>query len=121
MGLLDWFINRPAQFDPDVPSEDVLANKQRDYPDQSTSETRRWLSGKNAGTGDALRRLPAQDAGGSPAEIEVSAANWSAMPVLHAFFARPEDLSSACSYSRNLRTFFDKYPGSWTRLVSFSE
>ena len=112
MGLLDWFINRPAQFDPDVPSEDVLA-KAIDKAITLTNPRLKLVDGYQERMRgpvtrcvDYLRRTLAD----LPAEIEVSVANWSAMPVLHAFFARPEDLSSALCHSRNLRTFFDKYP-----------
>ena len=45
-----------------------------------------------------------------PPEIDISLANWATEPALRAFFARPEDLSGALGRSRNLRTFFAKYP-----------
>lgn len=112
MGLLDWFINRPAQFDPDAPSEDVLT-KAIDKAITLTNPRLKLVDGYQERLRapvtrcvDYLRRTLTD----LPAEIEVSAANWASEPVLHAFFARPEELSNALGHSRNLRTFFGKYP-----------
>jgi hypothetical protein len=112
MGLLDWFINRPAQFDPDALSDEAVA-KAIDKAITLTNPRLKLVDGYQERLRgpvkqcvDYLRRALTD----LPAEIEVSVANWSSEPVLHAFFARPEELSSALGHSRNLRTFFGKYP-----------
>lgn len=112
MGIIDWFKNRPTQFDSDRQSNQltlwaidkaitltnprlklVHAYQERLAPAVETSV--RYLR-------QTLQTLPAP--------INVSAANWSADPALRAFFVTASDIPSALARSSNLHTLFDKYP-----------
>ena len=112
MGILDWFKNRPAQFDPDRVSD----------------ETVRWAVEKAITlTNPRLKLLPDCDRRLKPAvetTIEflraqvqvlpelrtVSSAAWSSDPVWRAFFVAPSDIPAVLGRSDNLRTLFDKFP-----------
>lgn len=112
MGILDWFKNRAAQFDPDGRNDEIVA-KAIDKAITLTNPRLRLLSSYE----EALR-FPVEKCVdylrasmmALPSAIEVAAANWAAEPVLRAFFAGAADLPAALGRSRNLRTFFDKYP-----------
>ena len=111
MGLLDWFKNRPAQFDPELLSDEVVAqaidkaitltNPRLKLLDSCEEALRRPVEKCIAYLRDTISALP------SP--VPVSEANWASEPVLRAFFASAPDLSAMLGRSRNLRTFFDKY------------
>ena len=113
MGILDWFKNRPAQFEPDALPDDAVA-KAIDKAIALTNPRLKLIR-------SSLEQLasPAQKCVGYlrkamiglPSAVHVSSANWSTEPVLRAFFANAQDLTLALGRSRNLRTFFDKYPG----------
>jgi len=112
MGLLDWFKNRSEQFSSDAPDEVrltkaiekavTLTNPRMKLVDDYLEK----LRGPAGRSVDYLRTKLAD----LPPEIDISATNWATEPALRAFFARPEDLSGALGHSRNLRTFFGKYP-----------
>lgn len=112
MGIIDWFKNRPTQFDSDRQSTQltlwaidkavtltnprlklVHAYQERLAPAVETSV--RYLR-------QTLQTLPAP--------VNVSVANWSADPALRAFFVAASDIPSALARSSNLHTLFDKYP-----------
>ena len=112
MGILDWFKNRPAQFDPDRVSAEMI---------RGATEKAITL------TNPRLRLLPSCDSDLAPAvetSIEflralikalpgvrpVSTATWAADPALRAFFVAPTDIPAALGRAQNLRTLFDKYP-----------
>ncbi len=112
MGILDWFKNRPAQFDPDTLSDAmtlsaiekavtlvnprlklVPAYQERLAPAVETSIR-------------YLREMVLAPA----AAIDVSVAHWSIDANLRAFFVAAADIPAALSRSRDLRTLFEKYP-----------
>ncbi|SBT08864.1 conserved hypothetical protein [Candidatus Accumulibacter aalborgensis] len=112
MGILDWFKNRPAQFDPDGVSEEMI---------RSATEKAITL------TNPRLKVLPSCYLHLAPAvkiSIEflrtliqalpaarpVSPASWAADPAWRAFFGAPGDITVALGRSDNLRTLFAKAP-----------
>ena len=112
MSILDWFKNRPAQFDTDHRSDEMtlraiekavsLTNPRlkllSSYQERLTPAVETTVSYLR----EAIISLP-------PA-IQVSASQWSADPALKAFFVAAQDISEVMSRSQNLRTLFDKYP-----------
>lgn len=112
MGILDWFKNRAAQFDPEVRTDEVVAKA----IDKAITLTNPRL--KLLRSYEDILRPPVEKCvdylrgqmAALPSAVQVSAVNWSSEPVLRAFFASAPDLSAALGHSRNLRTFFDKYP-----------
>lgn len=111
MGILDWFKDRPAQFDPD-PMADEVVSKAVDKAITLTNPRLKLLPSCEERLAplvkdcvDYLRARMTE----LPQAIQVSAANWSTEPALRAFFAGASDLTAALGHSRNLRTFFDKY------------
>ena len=113
MGILDWFKNRPSQFDPDRLS-DEMSLRAIDKAVTLTNPSLKLLPAyqerlaKGASTSvryirDLVLSLP-------PA-IKVSAANWSTDPALRAFFVAADDIPSTLGRSNSLRTLFDKFPG----------
>ncbi|MBL8413460.1 MAG: hypothetical protein JNM42_03380 [Propionivibrio sp.] len=112
MGILDWFKNRPAQFDPDRPSDDMtlraidkavtLTNPRlklvRSYQERLAPAVETSVN--------TIREMVLS----LPQPIRVSAACWSGDPVLRAFFVAASDIPYALGRSSNLRTLIDKYP-----------
>lgn len=112
MGILDWFKSRPAYLDPGSVSGETLAKVVekavsltnprlkivRDYQERLAPATATSVS--------YLREYMYS----LPAAIPVSEAQWTAQPVLRAFFASARDVTTALGQSNSLRTFFDKYP-----------
>ena len=112
MGILDWFKNRPGQYDPDRASDELiqwavdksvtlinprlklLANYQRRL--QPSIET-------------TIAFLRAQ-VSLLPAVHSLSSKTWSTDPALRAFFAAPTDIPALLGNSDNLRTLFGKFP-----------
>lgn len=112
MGILDWFKNRPAQFDPDRPSDDMTLRA----IDKAVTLTNPRLKLVRS---CQERLAPAVEISVNfiremvlslPQPIRVSAACWSADPVLRAFFVAASDIPYALGRSSNLRTLIDKYP-----------
>lgn len=112
MGILDWFKNRPAQFDPDRVSEELI----RQATDKAIALTnprltvlpscQRRLAPAVESTIEFLRTLVKV----LPASRPISSANWSADPALRAFFVAPSDITTTLGRSENLRALFDKFP-----------
>ena len=112
MGILDWFKNRPAQFD----------------SDRQSNQTTQWAIDKAVTLTNPRLKLvrsyqerlaPAVQASvhylrqtvlSLPPAIKVCAANWSADPLLRAFFVTAAEIPNALARSHNLHTLFDKYP-----------
>lgn len=112
MGILDWFKNRAAHFDPERTSSDMV-----------NSAIEKAISLTNP----RLRVLPSYHSHLSPA-VEtaidfllamvkalppvrpISAATWAADPALRAFFVAPTDIAGVLGRSDNLRTLFGKFP-----------
>ena len=112
MGILDWFKNRPGQYD----------------PDRASAELVQWASDKAATLiNPRLKLLPNFQKRLQPA-IETTVAflrsqlscfsvahqlspqNWSSDPSLRAFFVSASDITAVIGRSDNLRTLFDKFP-----------
>jgi hypothetical protein len=113
MGILDWFKNRPAQFDPHRLSDEMTLRA----IDKAVTLTNPRLKFVHA---YQERLAPAVEISvgylremvlALPPAIEISAAHWSADPMLRAFFVAASDIPSILARSHNLRTLFDKYPG----------
>jgi len=112
MGILDWFKNRPAQFDPDRLSDEM---------------TLRAIEKAVVLTNPCLKLVDAYQQRLAPAveisirhirelvlalapAIPVSPAAWSVDPALRAFFVSASDISSSIGRSNSLRTLLGKYP-----------
>jgi hypothetical protein len=113
MGILDWFMNRPSQFDPDRLSDEMTIQAM----DKAVSLTNPRLKllhsyqERLAPAVDISVRYLREMVLALPPSIEISEANWSSDPVLRAFFAAASDIPTALGRSHSLRTLFDKYPG----------
>lgn len=112
MGILDWFKNRQAQFDPDRLSDEMTVRA----IDKAITLTNPRLKLVRA---YQERLAPAVEISVSyirqlvfalSPPILVSTASWSVDPALRAFFVAASDISSSVGRSNNLRTLFDKYP-----------
>ena len=112
MGILDWFKDRPAQFAPGLVSDEIVM-KAVDKAVTLTnprlklvrSYQERLVPPVKGCVGYFSEKLAAL-----PSAILVSEENWSTEPVLRAFFANAEEVPVSLGHSRNVRTFFDKYP-----------
>ncbi|WP_291995308.1 hypothetical protein [Candidatus Accumulibacter sp. ACC003] len=112
MGILDWFKNRPAQFDPERVSDEML----RAAVDKAITLTNprlrllpnchKRLTPAVATTIEFLRTLVLA----LPAARPLSSSAWASDPALRAFFVAPSDIPAMLGRSDNLRTLFDKFP-----------
>jgi hypothetical protein len=112
MGILDWFKNRPAQFDPDQFSDEMVQlsiDKAITLTNPRLKIVRSYQERLAPAVEKSVHYLREMVLGLHPA-IRVSAASWSFDPALRAFFVAPTDISAALGRSNNLRTLFDKYP-----------
>jgi hypothetical protein len=112
MGGLDWFKNRPAQFDPDRVSVEMV----RAATEKAVSLTNPRLNVLPSCQG---RLAPAVETAidylraivqALPRARALSPAAWSSDPALRAFFVAPTDIPAALARADNLRTLFDKFP-----------
>ena len=112
MGILDWFKNRPGQFDPDRVSDEMV---------QGAVEKAIALTNPRLKLlPDCYKRLtPAVETtieflcaqvAALPAAHTLSAKAWSSDPALRAFFVAPTDIQTVLGRSDNLRTLFNKFP-----------
>lgn len=112
MGILDWFMNRPAQFDTDRVSEVMI----RGATAKAIALTNPRLSvlpschARLAPAVDTTIRYLRALVDGLPAAKAVASTGWSSDRALRAFFVSPSDIPNALGRSDNLRTLFDKYP-----------
>ncbi len=112
MGLLDWFKNRPSQFDPERLSDEMTLraiDKAVTLTNPRLKLVKSYQERLAPAVQVSVHYLREMVLGLAPA-IQVSAANWAAEPALRAFFVAASDIPSALSRSHNLRTLFDKYP-----------
>ncbi|MEI7613472.1 MAG: hypothetical protein WCK63_11210 [Betaproteobacteria bacterium] len=112
MGILDWFINRPSQFDPDHLSDELTLRA----IDKAVSLTNPRLKFVDA---YRERLTPAVETSihylrsiirSLPPPIPVSSSRWSSVSELRAFFASASDIPLALGRSSNLRTLLEKFP-----------
>lgn len=112
MGILDWFKNRESQFDPDRAS-DQMTLRAIDKAVTLTNPRLKLVRGyqeRLAPAVDVSVRYLREIVLSLPPSIKVSAAGWSADPLLRALFVAASDIPAALGRSANLRTLFDKYP-----------
>lgn len=112
MGILDWFKNRPGQFNLDQGSDEAI----RWGVDKAITLTNPRLKLISdcekrlaPAVGNTINYLRAQ-ATALPAVHTLSTKTWSIDPALRAFFAAPTDIPKVLGRSENLRTLFDKFP-----------
>lgn len=112
MGILDWFMNRPEQFDSDQVSAAML-RQATEKAITLTNPRLNVLSSCHArlapAVGTTVRYLRAM-VDGLPGARPLSSAIWSSDPALRAFFVAPADIPAALGRSDNLRTLFEKFP-----------
>ena len=112
MGILDWFKNRQAQFDPDRLSDEMTVraiDKAVTLTNPRLKLVRSYQERLAPAVEISVRYIRELVFTLSP-PIQVSTASWSADPALRAFFVAASDISSSVGRSNNLRTLFDKYP-----------
>ncbi len=112
MGILDWFKNRPSQFDSERLSDEMTLraiDKAVTLTNPRLKLVRSYQERLAPAVQNSVHYLREMVLALPPA-IRVSAANWSADPALRAFFVSASDIPSALTRSHNLRTLFDKYP-----------
>ena len=112
MGILNWFKNRPGQYDPDrAPAE--LVEWGIDKAIALTNPRLKLLPGcqkrLTPAVATTIEFLRGQ-ASSLPAVHPLSAKAWTSDPALRAFFVAPADITAALGASDNLRTFFAKFP-----------
>lgn len=113
MGILDWFKNRSAHFDPQGLS-DEMSLRAIDKAVTLTNPCLKFVRSYQE------RLAPAVGISGRyirdlvlalPPAIPISSTSWASDPALRAFFVAASDIPAAFVRSPNLRTLFDKYPG----------
>ncbi|WP_301102726.1 hypothetical protein [Propionivibrio sp.] len=115
MGILDWFKNRPSQFDPHSHSSDSdemtlrAIDKAVTLTNPRLKLVRAYQERLAPAVAISVRYLRELVLALPPA-IKVAEANWSSDPVLRAFFIAASDIPHTLTRSPNLRTLFDKYP-----------
>ena len=112
MGILDWFKNRPGQYDQDR-ANDELVHWAIDKAIALVNPRLKLLPGYDKrltpAVGTTIEFLRAQ-VSTLPAVHVLSSKTWSSDPALRAFFVAPTDISAVLGKSDNLRTLFDKFP-----------
>jgi len=112
MGVLDWFKNRPGQFNLDQGSDEAV-RWGVDKAITLTNPRLKLIPGCEKrlapAVGSTINYLRTQ-ATALPAVHTLSAKTWSSDPALRAFFVAPTDIPQVLGRSDNLRTLFDKFP-----------
>lgn len=112
MGILDWFKNRPGQFNLDQGSDEAV-RWGIDKAITLTNPRLKLIPGCEKrlapSVGSTINYLRTQ-ATALPAVHTLSAKTWSSDPALRAFFVAPTDIPQVLGRSENLRTLFDKFP-----------
>ena len=112
MGILDWFKNRPSQFETDRRSDEMTLRAVEKAITLINPQLKLLKSCHE-------RLIPAVETSvrylremvlDLPAPIQVSSSAWSAQADLRAFFVAASDIQSVLGRSNNLRTLFEKYP-----------
>lgn len=112
MGILDWFKNRPAQFDPDGVSDEMLSAATEKAISLTNPRLRVLPSCHRRlapAVGNAIEYVRTMVQELPPARA-VSSSIWASDRPLRAFFVAPTDIPAALGRSDNLRTLFDKFP-----------
>ena len=101
MGILDWFKNRPSQFETETPSSEEL-DKAIDKAITLTNPRLKLLRAYQSQLAPAVRHTLdylRESIVALPKPIQISEANWGAEPVLRAFFVGSSDIPATFGYS----------------------
>ncbi|MFT3849948.1 MAG: hypothetical protein QM739_15125 [Propionivibrio sp.] len=112
MGILDWFKNRPGQFNLDQGSDEAV-RWGIDKAITLTNPRLKLIPGCEKRLAPAVENTISYlrtQATALPAVHTLSARTWSSDPALRAFFVAPTDIPQMLGRSENLRTLFDKFP-----------
>lgn len=112
MGILDWFKNRPGQYDPDRASTELVqwaVDKAVVLINPRLKLLPNYKKRLQPSIETTITFLRAQ-VSTLPAVHQLSTKNWSSDPALRAFFVAASDISTVIGRSDNLRTLFDKFP-----------
>lgn len=112
MGILDWFKNRPSQFDPDRLSDEMLVlaiDKAITLTNPRLKLARSYRERLAPAVEQSVRYLR-EIVMAQPEPIRASVACWAFDPILRALFVAPMDIPVTLGRSQNLRTLFEKYP-----------
>jgi len=112
MGILDWFKNRPGQYDPDRVSSELVdwaIDKAITLVNPRLKLLPNYQRRLRPSVETTIEFLRAQ-VSTLPAVHPLSSKAWSSDPALRAFFVAPSDIPGVLGGSENLRTLFDKFP-----------
>lgn len=112
MGILDWFKNRPGQYDPDRVSDELVdwaLNKAIALTNPRLRLLADYRSRLQPAVETTIEFLRAQISV-MPAVHSLSSNAWSSDPALRAFFVAPADIPAVLGGSNNLCTLFAKFP-----------
>ena len=112
MGILDWFKNRPGQYDPDRASAELITwatDKAVTLINPRLKLLPNYQKRLQPALETTIAFLRAQ-VSTLPVVHSLSPKNWSSDPALRAFFVSAADVSTAIGRSENLRTLFEKFP-----------
>lgn len=112
MGILDWFKNRQAQFDPERVSAEMMdwaVDKALTLTNPKLKLLAQGRKRLEPAIETTVKFLRAQISTLPAVHLMVPQA-WSADPVLRAFFVAPADIGAVLRDSANLRGLFDKRP-----------
>ena len=112
MGILDWFKNRPSQYDPDRASAELVqwaTDKAVTLINPCLKLVPNYQKRLQPSVEASIAFLRAQISV-LPAVHQLSPKSWSSDPALRAFFVAASDISTVIGRSDNLRTLFDKFP-----------
>ena len=111
MGILDWFKNRPSQFDPEGVSDELML-RAIDKAVSLTNPRIKLLRAYQQRLAPAVQTSLAYLRSGIldiPSPIEVGATRWHSDATLRALFVSAEDVGTTLGRSSNLRKLFEKY------------
>ncbi|MFZ4538007.1 hypothetical protein [Propionivibrio sp.] len=112
MGILDWFKNRPGQYDPDRVSGELIqwaVEKAITLVNPRLKLLPNYHKLLTPAVETTIEFLRAQSSA-LPVVHSLSSKNWSSDPALRAFFVAPTDIPAVLGSSDNLRTLFAKFP-----------
>lgn len=112
MSILDWFKNRPGQYDQGRASGELVqwaVDKAITLVNPRLKLLPNHEKRLAPAVGTTIEFLRAQ-VSTLPAVHVLSSKTWSSDPALRAFFVAPADISAVLGRSDNLRTLFDKFP-----------
>jgi hypothetical protein len=112
MGILDWFKNRPGQYDPNRVSDELVqwaVEKAITLTNPRLKLLPNYHQRLAPSVATTIEFLRAQ-VSLLPAVHPLSSKTWSSDPALRAFFVAPSDIPAVLGGSDNLRTLFDKFP-----------